>query len=374
MRTRIYKNGQLVNTLDMKVSKREGRFDRVRTLEAMQREEDIIGAGKTGDTYLGIRSLTTRDGVTFNEVSDNSNNVFRDDGSYILGSNVGNRGYENENVSINGVDCGFQIKLFMYDTGWILNCGRKSANLFGQIKTMYLKSIGSRNTRCTSKEIARVFTTPKSILAYLEKNRTVLEYLAKSKGYTWTLEYTCDFFEEDWINKMSDMKPKQKEKTEDLFNEINKLLDAINSCEEEEENDEVLPEEVTPEIAKDEALKRMEDFNLLSPVIRDFRDSGKLYMSLGGGIIYDLDESAKIAVDEARNNGVFPYHVVVTESNIGHMYSVLYVSTASESWKYERLSKSGDIETYCYNATDPYLSEYGTSRFVSANGGLVRVA
>ena len=97
-------------------------------------------------------------------------------------------------------------------------------------------------------------------------------------------------------------------------------------------------------------------------------------MSERGGIVYELDDNAKLAVKKITDKGYLPYHVVVSNTEFGTLYDVLYVSDCTDNWPYERVDKIGIIQNYCYNATNKMMSEYGSSQYISSNGGLTRIA
>ncbi len=343
MKIRILKDEKCINKLEIK----EKSFDAIRKIGNMQREEDIMKLGKLGRAELGINSLTTKDGITFTTDEKLSN------------------------VVLDGTDMGFPIDVRMYQAGWVLNTGRVGSNIFGGRFDAYFKRFTSRKVISSPKGDAKVFASLKALISYIEENKNNFEFLVKKHGFYWSLETANALFEEDLREEYS-KNPKKQVKDKALEEEISKLLDAINETESEEEEFEV-PEEITPEAMKEEAIFRMKKFSMWDRVISDFKKKGKIFQSEAGGIIYNLNDKAKVAVERIEKEGYLPYAVVVTNTTFGELYSVLYVSTNGEDWSLERPNSNGIALNYTYNATDDIFSEYDSSTFIGVNGGLMVV-
>ena len=162
------------------------------------------------------------------------------------------------------------------------------------------------------------------------------------------------------------------EKDAKLLDKVETILTEINS-EPEEDDEEVLDGIATPEEIKAEAESRLKNLGVMDSVVQNFK-KGKLFMSEFGGMIYDLNGSAKIAIDKAIERGFYPYAVCRSQASFGDSYTVLSVGNDKEEWNLERVDKYGRCFAYVYNADHPELSEYGEVQIVSANGGLMRVA
>lgn len=127
---------------------------------------------------------------------------------------------------------------------------------------------------------------------------------------------------------------------------------------------------------KKEALERMEFLNLHENVIREFNDERKLNKSLGSlGLLYHLDDEEKEYVKNWEENiDCIVYHAILSETTIGPMLSLLYVSKNEEEWEMDRDDlKAGYAIAYVVNINDDWCSEAGSIALRSKNGGVVRV-
>ena len=75
-----------------------------------------------------------------------------------------------------------------------------------------------------------------------------------------------------------------------------------------------------------------------------------------------------------KEHGGLVYHAIKTNTTIGTLYSLMYVSKTEEEWDMDR----DDLPNYCFvyvkNVDDDYCSEFGTIQIKGQYGGLVRVA
>lgn len=143
----------------------------------------------------------------------------------------------------------------------------------------------------------------------------------------------------------------------------------------------------TKEEMKEEALRRMKEWNLLLETIRDFEKHENVWISENQrtpiGIMpvlytvdgYSYEEEARKAIEKVQNNGGLPYHVIRNHTEMGVMYTVLYIPTDKEEWEMDKEDqKAGYSFSYVYNADEPIFSEYGTIGAESHFGGLARTA
>ena len=131
--------------------------------------------------------------------------------------------------------------------------------------------------------------------------------------------------------------------------------------------------EVTKEMMKAEAIKRMNMLRLHRNAIEEFETEDKLNLSLGG-FLYWLNDSQKemIASFEERNN-CMAYHCIESNTEFGKLLSVLYVSNHPEEWSFDIEDlKEGYPIAYVFNLDDDCLSEFGSIGVVNRFGGLVR--
>lgn len=123
-----------------------------------------------------------------------------------------------------------------------------------------------------------------------------------------------------------------------------------------------------------EAVSRLKMWGVLPIVIDDFLD-GVLNKSEDNGILFYLnDEEKKLVEAFEEKSGGLVYHCVLSNTTIGQMLSMLYVSRYKEEWTADNV----DIEEASYtiarveNLTHPELSESGGIVLKPVNGGLVR--
>ena len=360
------------------VPKLDSLFHLERVLTPYQRETDILGLGANCEiANVGVKEFG-RKGSILDSMS--HENVFqRQTGTYSTIYGVVDKPYKEPDfltIRKDGKEETTNLKLgfIAYEEGWVMNTGKKTTSIFGYSNPAYLKSIGTRNFHGGSLSDCRIFKDKKSLLNYIKKNESSLKYLVKTYGYEWTIEPTNSYFAEDYKEMLNTLSAKKKEKELSLDKELSEFIILLNTIEEEVEEDYPLPSmPITEEMVKDEAIERMKRMNLYSKIINDFKNTGKIYFSEFGGVLYDLDEEAQKVVEECKSLGCIPYHVVKTTTTFGRLIQVLYVSREIDSWNEERRQRDDYMMNYCYNASENF-AEFGESKFESANGGLVRTA
>ena len=132
--------------------------------------------------------------------------------------------------------------------------------------------------------------------------------------------------------------------------------------------------ELAREAMVKEAVRRMKVLKMLPQPIKEFEKEGMLNMSEQMGALYWLSEEEKkmVADFEAENGGVV-YHVIHSYTNIGELYSFLYVSQYDEEWDDDMADlKDGCAVAYVLNKTMPDCSEFGTIGVEPRIGGVVR--
>lgn len=137
---------------------------------------------------------------------------------------------------------------------------------------------------------------------------------------------------------------------------------------------------VSREIKKEEAIKRMKELGLFAPCIKAFkRDEVQLSEPTGGLYEFSSDKelTAKVQEFEKENNALV-YHVIHTPTMIDgeamDMYNFLYVSDYQEEWEMDQNDiKEGYALVYVWNKTIDYFSEFGSIAVKEKFGGLVRI-
>ena len=124
-----------------------------------------------------------------------------------------------------------------------------------------------------------------------------------------------------------------------------------------------------------ECIRRMEKLHLSKQCISAFRE-GKVWESEGIGALYELNEEEQKIVEqfEKEHEGYKVYHIIHNLFEFGEVYSLLYVDTCFDEWKYFDDDLVYNITfIYAYNKTDNNCSEFGSICIKSNIGGLIRI-
>ena len=362
-----YDTRKVIGTLQVK--KLDRLFDVTQLISEEQQKTDFLGLGFTCEvTDAGITSYCSYGAVMSNDPEEvNGATVRHERGSTLIGaSNVTIK--EPVPVRIRKDERTQEISLRLFVTafpeGYVLDVGKTSSNIFGVRSKMYLATIGTKNIRFGGLGNCHVFPTVKSVLGFVTKHRAVFNHMADN-GYNFTVCPVCPQFAID----MNDVPEKDKKFLEPL----SVLLNEINAYEVASEEDATLTGTATPEEMHQEAINRLTKLGVWDRVIEHFRKESKVFMSEFGGIVYDPNEDAKKAIAEVSGDSHLPYAVIRTQTTLGDMYCVLYVSSDKGNWERERADRHGYCEAYGYNATEPNFSEYGSAQIQQENGGLVRL-
>lgn len=127
------------------------------------------------------------------------------------------------------------------------------------------------------------------------------------------------------------------------------------------------------EEAKQEALKRMKKLNFHPNVLSDFKEDIINKSELIGILYWLNDEEIKAVREfEAEHESVV-YHVIYQSTNVGELYSFLYVKLDDEEWEMDKEGlKQREVLAYVWNKTAPEFSEFGYIGIRPQFGGLVR--
>lgn len=128
------------------------------------------------------------------------------------------------------------------------------------------------------------------------------------------------------------------------------------------------------ELQKAEAVKRMRKLGIMEQPIKEFEEEGKVNLSENGGILFWLNEEEQEMVREfeEKHDGLV-YHVIKRYTNIGLLYSLLYVSKYAEEWEMDMEDLgAGQALAYTVNKDMPDCSEFGSIGIQPSIGGLVR--
>ena len=130
------------------------------------------------------------------------------------------------------------------------------------------------------------------------------------------------------------------------------------------------------EEAKKEAIERMKILKLFKNVITDFKDDDRLNKSEDIGFLFWLyDEEEEMVKKFEKEHECIVYHVILSRTNIGIMYSLLYVNLEDEEWEEDRVDlQNGQVLAYVANKNASEFSGIGYIGIKPQIGGLVRVA
>lgn len=133
---------------------------------------------------------------------------------------------------------------------------------------------------------------------------------------------------------------------------------------------------------KNEAVKRMKMLNILPQVIKEFKNEGVLEVSerinkdypaaLYWVKYYDGLQEAADRFEEDHNALV--YHISLTRTEFGNLFSFLYVSHNRDEWANDRVDiRDGEVLAYVWNPTYPENSGFGYIGINPAMGGVERI-
>lgn len=130
---------------------------------------------------------------------------------------------------------------------------------------------------------------------------------------------------------------------------------------------------------KQEGIERLKIIKGLMPgVIRDF-ESGVVNVStsvgLHGILYWADDEQANIIKEVEDEFGGMVYHAILSNTTIGDLLSLFWVSKDASEWSRDRSDLKGNTAfCYVYNMSDPMCSEFGYIGYAPVNGGVKRTA
>lgn len=120
----------------------------------------------------------------------------------------------------------------------------------------------------------------------------------------------------------------------------------------------------------------MKLLKLYSVLLEDFEDRKISYSEGEIGRLYRVKRKVEEVVQKFENRtGYLVYHVINNDTSIGHMLTLLYVSTEMDEWAADKQDlQEGCPLAYVENLTYPDCSEFGSVGVKPFNGGVVRTA
>lgn len=129
----------------------------------------------------------------------------------------------------------------------------------------------------------------------------------------------------------------------------------------------------TIEEVRKETLERMKKLNFHPNVLSDFNEGTINKLELIGILYWLNDEEIKAVREFEAENESIVYHVIHQFTNIGELYSFLYVKLDDEEWEMDNEGlKQREVLAYVWNKTTPEFSELGYIGIRPQFGGLVR--
>lgn len=134
---------------------------------------------------------------------------------------------------------------------------------------------------------------------------------------------------------------------------------------------------VSREIKKEEAIKRMKALGLFAPCINAFKDRDEVQLTEPTGGLYEFSSNEELTTkvkEFEKDYNALVYHVIHTPTIEMDMYNFLYVSEHSNEWKMDNDGiDDGYVFAYVWNKTVDYFSEFGSIAVQGKFGGLVRI-
>lgn len=132
---------------------------------------------------------------------------------------------------------------------------------------------------------------------------------------------------------------------------------------------------VSREIKKVEAIKRMRAMGVFPDAIKQFKNADIVMVSEPplGGLYWLNDEEKEMVHKFEQENNALVYLVVRSFTNIGKMDNLFYVSNYDDEWEMENEDlKDHYAFVYVVNHDMPDCSEFGSIAWKSIGGGVLR--
>ena len=133
---------------------------------------------------------------------------------------------------------------------------------------------------------------------------------------------------------------------------------------------------VSREIKKEEAIKRMRAMHIIPDAIKQFKNDDVVMVSEPplGGLYWLNDEEKEMVSKFEQENNALVYLVVRSFTNLGTMDNIFYVSDYQDEWEMENEDiKDNYAFVYVVNYDMPDFSEFGSIAWKSIGGGVLRV-
>ena len=132
---------------------------------------------------------------------------------------------------------------------------------------------------------------------------------------------------------------------------------------------------VSREIKKVEAIKRMKAMGIFPDAIKQFKNSDIVMVSEPplGGLYWLNDEEKEMVRKFEQENNALVYLVARSFTNIGKMDNLFYVSNYDDEWEMDNEDlKDHYAFVYVVNHDMPDCSEFGSIAWKSVGGGILR--
>lgn len=124
-----------------------------------------------------------------------------------------------------------------------------------------------------------------------------------------------------------------------------------------------------------QAIDRMTAMGIESKLIEEFRVDQIPICVCDNQIRKATKEELNLIRPWQNEYQTLPYHLIWTDTTIGNMLSILYVSDQPEEWDMDMDDcKYMTPCAYVMNLSDPICSEFGSIGVQLMSGGLIRIA
>ena len=124
----------------------------------------------------------------------------------------------------------------------------------------------------------------------------------------------------------------------------------------------------------EEALLRMKMLKVHPIAIEKLKTDNKVFVSNSDGLLCEADaQQRKMIEDFERGHDAVVYHCILSQSSLGLMFSMLFVSKYDDEWILENKNiENGCVFAMVENLDDPNCSDMGSIGVVSSSGLLIR--
>ena len=107
--------------------------------------------------------------------------------------------------------------------------------------------------------------------------------------------------------------------------------------------------------------------------IEKLKTDNKVFVSKSDGLLCEADAQQRKMIDFERGLDAVVYQCILSQSSLGLMFSMLFVSKYDDEWILENKNiENGCVFAMVENLDDPNCSDMGSIGVVSSSGLLIR--